>query len=185
MPSHWVAAMLKSSYLAMFDMLGYRAVYEPWGDHVRRCLAAYYTDEGSREDANRYFHPFRSALKFVLREGGGTACAFDLDTLDSRVILMHNTPSETMFAATCVFHMNDISVTVTLPAGMAGSDPAIAVEYYERLMSNELSVRQVVRRATFKGDRWEVISAPLKVSYVDGPPAEETKPERTPGSAVR
>lgn len=170
MPSHWVAAMLKAAHLALFDMLGYRAVYSPWGDHVRRCLARYYADKASKEDAATYFYPFRNAVKFVLKEGGGTACAFDFETLDGRAVLMHNTPSGTMFAVTCVFHLNDITVTVTLPGGTLDGDVAVAVAYYEQLMADELSVRQIVRRARFRDDRWEVISEPLNIGYVDGPP---------------
>lgn len=169
-PSHWVAAMLKSAHLAMFEMLGYRAVFDPWGDHLRRCLARYYNDRAVREAATAYFESFRNATKFVFRAGAGKACAFDFDTLDDRVVLLHHTISGTMFAATCVFRVNDITVTVTVPQSTPGADVAAAVGHYDRLMADQGAVRQHVRQAAFKGDHWDVISEPLDITYLSDPP---------------
>lgn len=167
MPSHWVAAMLKSGYLAMFEMLGYGAVFDPFGDHIRRCLARYYFDGGTREDAAEYFRPFRNAVKLLLRKNVALSAAFDADTLDDRVVLLHSTPRGTVFAADCIFRMNDAIACVTLPQSTAGADVAVAVEFYERLMRDEKEVPQVVRRATFQDGQWQVLSQPLDIRYMD------------------
>jgi len=180
MPAHWVAAMLKSGYLTMFDLLGYRAVFDPFGDHVRRCLAQYYTDRASAKSAPTYFNLFRNAVKFMFRPGATANEVFQFDTLKDRVLLFHYTPSNTLFAATCVFKINGLNVTVTLPQSMTGADVVASVQYYNCLMENDLELPQVIRLAKTNGESWDVVAAPLAIRYVDEVPKERSQPAIVP-----
>jgi hypothetical protein len=172
LPIHWTAAMLKAALLAMFDMIGYRAVLDAYGNDLRSALALYFNDKAGREDVSAYFNRFRNAAKIFgfgerpsdLRDAYR---AYDFDTLNDREVLLHKTPQATLFAATCIFKINDATIAVTIPQCTAKGDTAAAVGYYERLMDDEAALPQTVQRARFTGDHWDLSPEPLRVHYVD------------------
>lgn len=179
--SHWVAAMMKAAHLAMFDMIGYRSIFDPLGDTLRRTLAQLCEEDGEKSDAHSCFRDFRNAIKILgigekpedLRRDYR---AFEFDTLDDRVVFLHFTRSEILFAATCIFKINGASICVTLPHSMPAIPPSlpdenvlIAWTLYSRLMEDESSVDQTVHRAQFKGDHWEMTEKRELVQYVRSP----------------
>jgi hypothetical protein len=170
MPIHWAAGMLKAAYLTMFEMIGYRMVFEPFGDSLRRNLAQYYYDYASSEDALLYFGQFRNATK-VMGRGlrppgpGETYQRLEFDTLEDRKLLLHFTPGKTLFAATCIFQVNDTALSATIPQSTAGSDLAVAVEFYDRLMLGEPGLPQIVQLAQLSKDHWKVSGQPLPLHY--------------------
>jgi hypothetical protein len=162
--SHLVAALVKSAYLALFDMVGYQAVFSAWGDTVRRDLSAFFSEDGGRHGAAKFFHAYRNAVKIF---GGESPQDWirTSNTLADKTVLLHYTPGETMFAATCLFPIADITLAVTLPQSVLGHDAWTAVDYYKRLMEDEASVPQFIARARFDDRLWQVESVRLHVKY--------------------
>jgi len=113
--SHWVAAMVKSAYLALFRILGYRFVLNAYGEFIRQTLNSYYQDRASSEAAFTYFWPFRNALKMLIRPDTLRPESDGPDTLEDSTVLIHKTSSGMMFAISLRFKMNDLIALVTLP----------------------------------------------------------------------
>jgi hypothetical protein len=169
--THWTAGMLKAAHLTMFDMLGYAAIFNPFGDSLRRQLAQYFYDKGKSEDASSYFGEFANATMVMGRGEKFPAMPdeyqkIEFDTLENRRLFFHFTPSEKMFAATCIFQINDMTVSATIPQSTSPApDIATSVEFYNRLMRGDSDLRQVVRVAEYKVDHWDVGRQGLNVHY--------------------
>jgi hypothetical protein len=166
-PAHWVASMLKAGHLALFEMLGYRVVFDAFGDSIRRSLNQFYQDYAGPTQASKYFQGYRNAVKFV-KTGGTAATAVEplpFDTLADRAFFLHHTPKRTVFAATCIFQINDISVTVTLPQATSNDSTATAVEFYERLMRHDAAVPQTIHLAKIEDGVCKVDPAPFAIGY--------------------
>ncbi len=168
--SHWVAGMLKAAYLTMFDLIGYKATFDPFGDSLRRELAQYFYDNGTSADAPKYFIKYANAIKLVGRGSklpiqGERYEKVDFDTLNDRRLLFHFTPCETVFAVTCIFQINNATVSVTIPQSTHGANVVMATKFYDRLMNGEKDLMQIVRLAEFKGSHWEVSREDLRLHY--------------------
>jgi len=172
-PAYDVATLIKCSLLATFEMIGYKAICNPWGDTVRRSVAMFYKDRAKRQDVWRYFHDFRNSIKLC---GKGQKPSdlkanyqpFEFDTLDTRMVLLHfaGPRYEKFFAATDIFQINGATITVTLPQSATGTDEAFVWRWYKSLMDDEFSVDQRVHRAKFAGDKWLCEATPMNANYV-------------------
>jgi hypothetical protein len=159
----------------MFDMLGYAAVFNPFGDSIRRQLAQYFYDKAKSTDASSYFGEFANATMVM---GKGTKLPtspteyqrLDFDTLENRRLLFHFTPTDKMFAATCVYQINNVTVSATIPQSTSPApDIATSIQFYNRLMCGDPDLRQIVRLAEYKKDHWDVSKPGLKLSYPGKP----------------
>jgi hypothetical protein len=169
--AHWVAGMLKAGFLTLFQMLGYAAVFDPFGDSLRRHLADYYYNDASSDEASKYFCGYQNATKIVgqgstIQDFENNYQQIDFDTLDDSKMLLHYTRSKTIFAATCIFQINDMSVSVTLPQSTRKSDVEAAVKFYQRLMEGEPNLPQVIRLSRFCNDHMEINEQPLECRYL-------------------
>lgn len=183
MPSHWVAALLKAGFLAMFEMIGYKAVRDPMGDTIRQTLARYYRENGSRDDATEYFKDFQNAIRVL---GHGTQPsdivknykAVPFDTLENRIVLLHfsGASKDLMFAATCVFRINGVTVTITMPQMLGHGDIALAWRLYQRMLYQHSDVQQRIYRGRFEGSHWAVETTPMNTTYVDHVASDEDPP---------
>jgi len=165
----WVAAMLKAGFLAWFDMLGYRAVFDPFGDAVRSTLARYYRDNAKANDVDHYFGEFRSAVKVLGTptdpvDNGTRLVPLRFDTLQDRIVLFHNSGA-TIFASTCIFSINGASVAITLPLGVSDCDAGTVWKLYARLMQGDKDLVQTVHRARYRVTSWEVEERPSRLVY--------------------
>lgn len=176
LPSHWVAGLLKAAHLTLFDLIGYKAIESALGDTLRSTLAKYFRENASRDDAPKYFADFHNSMKLL----GKGRCpsdlrdnykAFEFDTLENRMLLFHYVGSDQrlMFAATCIFNVNEATITVTIPATLTGTDVAVAWRLYQALMTDEHSVEQQVYRVQFTDNHWKIETKPLNVNYLKGP----------------
>jgi len=168
---HWIAAMMKAAHLAMFDLIGYRSIFDPFGDTLRRTLAKFFEEDGALSDSHRYFSDFRNSIKIlgIGKEHENLRTdyrAFDFDTLEDRLVFLHHTPSRVLFAATCIFKINGASICVTLPHSMSDGNVAVAWSVYSRLMDDESSVEQFVHQARFQDGHWQVVKEPQGFEYV-------------------
>jgi len=92
----------------MFDLLGYRSVFSPFGDTVRRSLHGFFEDGGGLRSAERHFSDFRNAVKFAFpsdRSGNLRVKPLGFDTLTNRELIFHKTldGAGILFAVTCFF----------------------------------------------------------------------------------
>jgi hypothetical protein len=171
-PSDWVAALLKAGHLALFEIVGYRAVFSAYGDTIRRSLKRFYQDCARREDADEYFRDFREAVKVIgarsrSEQGDEVQTVYPFDTLTDREVLLHFTPGRTMFAATCVFKINDATVAVTLPESTPEGDPALVLDWYKCCTEDPLSRPQSVHRSRFDGTAWRTEEKVLQQNWLE------------------
>lgn len=162
--SHWTATLVKSAFLAQFRLLGYQAVRDPYGEFVRQTLHAYFRDKASRQEARRYFYPFRNAVKLALSPEGKPDPEGP-DTLKDKTFIFHYTPSDLLFAITARFKMNDVFALVTLPGSVDWSRHVEVMRTYNRLMDDESSVEQYIRWAIMKDGTWHVEAAKRSIAY--------------------
>lgn len=161
-----VAGLLKAGYLCLFDMIGYRAVFDPWGDAVRRTLAAYFFDQASAEDAEAHFAEFRYAVRITChgvdphRPWVGYR-GLDADTIANRTVLLHKSLCGTFFAITCNFHINGLTHAVTMPQGFPNSDPATVWTLYRRLVGDQAGLAHQSHSATLINGNWMLQSTPI------------------------
>lgn len=166
-PAHWTASMLKAGYLTVFDMIGYDAVYSPCGNTLRLTLKSYYSADSTREDAEHHFAEFQYATKFagtgtVADAAHGNYRPLRFDSLARRELLFHYTPLKNLFAMTCVFQINDVSATVSLPAAFTEGDIATSWSYYTRLVNDEHPPQQV-HLAKYRDGQFSVSKQALNV----------------------
>lgn len=170
-PYDWVGALLKAAHLTLFDLLGYNAVFDPYGDTVRRTLHHFYQDRSHRNNADRYFKDLRNAAKIIALPSPNKKpeCAYDpfpFDTLDDREVLVHLMPGETLFALTCIFKINEATVSVMLPQSKPGTNPSRVLEWYEQCSENPLALPQNVHRCRFDGAKWNIEKTPQKIGVM-------------------
>lgn len=176
MPAQWTAGLLKAAFLTMFDMIGYRVIADPFGDTLRRTLATYFRENGSSAQAAKYFADFKNSTKIV---GMGLTptdltqnyAALPFDTLKDRVVFLHYTRADmrVMFAATCVFKVNDATFTISIPQSLGNADVAQCWRCYQAMLSDERFSNQHVCRAVLEGHQWKVEEKPVSAHYVDLP----------------
>lgn len=174
-PPHWAAAMLKAGYLCLFDMLGYRCVFSPFGNAVRHTLAKYYNDRGTRDQASSYFREFQNAAKILITRNHDSDSQarwnpLRFDSLSDREVFLHYSDSETLFAVTCLFNVNEVTTSVTMPESVDGADAAVVWDLFSRYMDNPVGFPQRIHRARLIEDRWNVERRPTGVQFLDKPP---------------
>ncbi|CAN5407936.1 hypothetical protein BH09PLA1_BH09PLA1_01500 [soil metagenome] len=176
MPSHWTASMLKAAYLTMFYLFGYMAVFEPYTQLLRQPLAAYFNDQASAGQAGDYFGYFGNAIKILGRattmdELQQKYQRFEYDSINDRVVLMHATPGRIVFAATYLFTINDLTVTIAIPQSLGNPDPRIVLEYYDRMMQREPNLPQTHHHMRLVNGVWQFDTTPSAIAYDDEPHA--------------
>jgi hypothetical protein len=157
-----VGSFVKSSYLALFRMLGYRWVHSADGDKVRRALAAFYHNKASKEQSLDYFSEFSGSIAVVLSD------AFDdvEDTLEGGSLLFHYAEGDRitglLFAVTCLFRVNDRVVTVTLPCSQREGYYFVAIRHYQAFLNNR-SMPHSVYFGRYYNEHFEISTTPLRL----------------------
>jgi len=158
-------SLLKSAYLAIFRMVGYRYGLDAVGSNVRRALRDFYVERGKREDAKHYFEHFRGAV--IVSLGG----ALDQipDTLEEGRMLTHyaegSLENGLLFACSCLFRVNSTTLVVTLPAYAQYGRSLDAIQYYRKLLADR-SMKHSIHLTQFHGESFEIAKPPLDVRYV-------------------
>jgi len=163
-----VGSFIKSGYLALFRMLGYRWVLDAAGDKVRRALAAFYQDKADKKQSINYFAELE----------GSTAVLNDVsigveDTLEGGSLLLHYAEGDQttglLFAVTCLFRANDRIVTVTLPCYKKEGYYFVAFDHYQAFLKDR-SMPHNVYFGQYKNGRFEICPVPLRLQNETGPP---------------
>lgn len=158
-----VGALIKSAYLTLFKLGGYRYAFDPVGNLVRRSLEAFFNERGTKINARTYFARFQGAvitsLKGFLNESP--------DTLSGGTLLFHyddGTRHDRLFAISALFRVNQATLLVTLPAVMDVNYSIEALSKYDRLLKDR-STRNDIHYVTFTQNRFEVSPQPLNIEY--------------------
>ena len=158
-----VGALIKSAYLAVFRLVGYRYALDAVGNIVRRSLAGFFNDRATKDGARDYFARFQGAvitsLKGFLNESP--------DTLSGGTLLFHyddGSRHDRLFAISTLFQINQATLIVTLPAVMDVDYSIEALAKYERLLKDR-STRNDIHYVTFTQDKFEVSPQPMNIEY--------------------
>lgn len=158
-------ALIKSAYLAIFKMVGYRYGLDAVGSTVRRALAEFYFQRGTRAEAKNYFRDFRGAVIVSL---GGALDELP-DTLDGGWMLTHHAEGTAktglLFALSCLFRVNSVTLVVTVPAYWQVGYSLDAMSYYRKLLANR-TMKHSIHLMQFQGDSFEMSQKPLDVQYL-------------------
>jgi hypothetical protein len=165
---HWLAAMVKSAYLAMFHLLGYQYVLDSSGDFIRQSLQSFYQNRNVSKDPEQHFKPFRNALTMQIRPDTMGLASHGDDTLDDEIVMFHSTPAGLIFAFTAQFKINDLIAMVTLPLHREDQPERakLAMDTYEQLMVDGTSVKHIVRRVRITKHVLQVESIPRELKYL-------------------
>lgn len=158
-----MGVLIKGAYLTIFKLVGYRYALDAVGNIVRRSLAGFFNDRATKNNARDYFARFQGAvitsLKGFLNESP--------DTLSGGTLLFHyddGSRQDSLFALSTLFHINQATLIVTLPAVMDVDYSIEALAKYERLLQDR-STRNDIHYGTFTEEKFEVSPQPLKIEY--------------------
>jgi hypothetical protein len=162
-----VGGLIKSAYLTMFKLVGYRYALDPVGNIVRRSLEAFFNERATKNNARIYFARFQGAvitsLKGFLNESP--------DTLSGGSLLFHydaGSRQESLFAVSTLFRINQATLIVTLPAVMDVNYSIEGLGKYERLLKDR-TTRNDIHYVTFTGNKFEVSPQAMKIEYQSSP----------------
>lgn len=157
-----MGALIKSAYLTVFKLVGYRYALDPVGI-VRRSLAGFFNDRATKDRARDYFARFQGAVITSLRGFLNESP----DTLSGATLLFHyddGTRHDRLFAVSTLFRVNQATLIVTLPAVSEVDYSIEALAKYERLLKDR-STRNDIHYVTFVRDKFEVSPQPLRIEY--------------------
>jgi hypothetical protein len=160
-----VGALIKSTYLTLFRLVGYRYALDAIGSIVRRCLNDFFNDRATKLNARDYFSRFHGAVITSLKGFLNDAP----DTLSGRTLLFHyvdGSRQNSLFAISCLFQINGCTLIVTLPASMDVCYSLDALRHYEGLLRDR-SMRHDIHFVTFTENKFEVSPKPMDLRYVE------------------
>lgn len=165
-----VGALIKSAYLTLFALVGYRYALDSVGSAVRRSLSTFFHNRAGRQNAGDYFDQFRGAV-IVSLEGVLDTIP---DTLEGGTLLFHYAEAGTglLFGVSTLFRVNEITLIVTLPADMkydAKHDFSFAaLDYYQALLRDR-AMRHSTHLVRFKSNQFDVESTAMEIRYASSP----------------
>jgi hypothetical protein len=110
-----LGSVLKSAYLALWNILGYRYVFMAAGDCLRQPLAKFFTDRATRAQSVNYFSKFKGAVNVFLNEIPEDHC----NTVSDGLLWFHlrkaGPEERRMFAMSCLFRVNQRMISVMVP----------------------------------------------------------------------
>lgn len=134
-------SLLKSAYLALFDVFGYRVVFDPRLKAVRESLAGFVRDRATAEQAGAYFDKFAGAMNaFTASNEDGSTVG---DTITSKVFVAHRRADTGTFAMSVLLGINDRIFGVTLPLTMPDSRPGAADAAYHEFLGGGAEDREM------------------------------------------
>jgi hypothetical protein len=158
-------ALLKSAYLAIFRMVGYRYGLDAVGSTVRRALAEFYFQRANSAAAKKHFDQFRGAVIVSL----GGALDEIPDTLEGDRMLAHyaegSAQNGLLFACSCLFRINSTTLIVTVPAYSEYGSSLEALSYYRKLLGDR-AMKHSIHVTQFHGDSFGMDGSALDTRYI-------------------
>lgn len=166
-PSHWLAAGLKSAYLTVFSIFGYKVCFDPMTGALRQSLASFYETKGEA-GAEQHFKEFRNAFRIMglynptkKYQPSADYVPYAFDTIGDNEFLSYDAIDGTHFAIGVLFKINGMTVIVALPSYRSPNDAAKVWAMYQNFMSETPEFRYTISRTKFTGDKWLKIGEPI------------------------
>jgi hypothetical protein len=157
-----LGSILKSAYLALWNILGYRYVFMASGDCLRRPLANFFKDRVTKAQSVRYFSKFKGAVNVFLNEVPEDHC----DTVNDGLLWFHlrqDVPeNRRMFAVSCLFRVNQRMISVMVPYCAHAEDYRMAYSHYQRALKDR-NTPQDIHFGYRVGDRLDIYPEPLSI----------------------
>jgi len=154
-----IGSIIKSGYLALFRIFGYRWIFSNAGEKVRRPLSNFFHDKANKEHSAKYFADFEGSYSIILNS------EFNVmeDTLEGGSLLFHCTKFDhNLFALTCLFRVNNQMISVTLPYCQVERLYLDTVSYYRTFLKNR-SMPHNVYYGQYKNGRILIFKYPFRL----------------------
>jgi hypothetical protein len=126
--------IVKSAYLGLFRLLGYKWAMGASGRYVAGRLAAFVRDQGGKSAADRYFSEFFGSFNFFWQQ------TLPDDTLTDSSLLLHcelgKQDFSHVFAVSALLNVNKHTLMVTLPYGMTDDELSQKIRLYNAFLSD-------------------------------------------------
>jgi len=159
-----VGSLLKSAYLAMFWLIGYRSVLDIAGDKVRRALAAFYVDRAGKGNSIDYFWEYVGSVSLLVNDLPDDYP----DTLEGGSLWFHYAEGDQdkgiLFGITCLFRVNGRILTVTLPGHQKEGYWFVAYQYYQAFLKDR-SMKHDVYHGRFHDETFQVSPKPIQLKF--------------------
>jgi hypothetical protein len=157
-----LGSTLKTAYLALWSILGYRYVLMPAGNCLRQPLANFFKGRATKAQSVNYFSKFKGAVNVFLNEIPEDHC----DTVSDGLLWFHlrkDGPEERrMFAVSCLFRVNQRMISVMVPYCTQAEDFGSAYSHYEGALKDR-NMPQDIHFGYRVGDRLEISPEPLSI----------------------
>jgi hypothetical protein len=157
-----LGSILKSTYLALWNILGYRYVFMPAGACLRQPLANFFKDRATKAQSVSYFSKFKGAVNVFLNEVPEDHC----DTVSDGLLWFHlrkDGPEERrMFAVSCLFRINQRMISVMVPYCTHPEDFGTAYSHYEVALKDR-NTPQDIHFGYHVGNRLDIYPEPLSI----------------------
>ena len=121
-----------------------------------------------RKQSINYFAEFNGSISVLSNDTRNDIG----DTLEDGLLLFHYVEGDQetglLFAVTCLFRVNDRTLSVTLPCYQRKGYYLIAYQYYQALLKDR-SVCQNVYSVRFDNERFNISTTPLRLHYKEKP----------------
>lgn len=167
-----LGAILKSAYLALFRLFGYRYVLG-FGDCVRQALASFYQDKADKEQSIAHFSAFTGAVKVLLNDVPDDLC----NTLDDGALWFHyqkgmrEPEMKPLFAVSCLFRVNGFVIAVKMPACLDANSFEVAKACYQASLKDR-TIQEDVHYGCLADGQLLIHPQPLSVQYAPENPPE-------------
>jgi hypothetical protein len=136
-------AILKSAYLALWSILGYRYTLMAAGNHLREPLAKFFNDRATKENAFEYFGKFNKAVMLIFNEVEDN----HYNTIKDGWFWIHfrkdGPEDERVFAVSCLFSVNKRMIIVTVPYCPDSEKFQNALTHYEVLLEDRTTPQDI------------------------------------------
>jgi hypothetical protein len=164
---HHTAALLKSAFLTLFNMMGYKYVFSPHGRFVQTSLANYFENDASREDAAKYFSPYLNSIHTLWNDDNAPANTIYPDTLKDSMVAFHFTPDDDLFALSLIFVANGRRLTIAIPwsAKSDQRDFDRSLQLYRKRITAQPPIDHYIRWAQYTHPVWHMQTTRNRISH--------------------
>jgi len=176
-----LGSMLKAAHLTLWEIFGYAWVLSPAGRRTGEALSSFWRDRADKSNCDKYFMPFNGCFNLIYGNN------LPWDTLSNRLLLIHlDLPSEQevhpselpqllarVFAASCVFKMNNATFLVTVPFCMQDDSFDRSLPKYREFLQDRHMAQKVYPMEVPRIGEISFSDKPLPLRYSDDPKNEK------------
>lgn len=155
--------IVKSAYLSIFRLLGYKWAMGAGGRHVAGRLAAFFKHQGGKPAADKFFSEFFGSFNFIWEQ------PLPEDTLTDSRILLHCEQGKLgfshVFALSALLNVNKRTLMVTLPYGMTEDELSQKIRLYNAFLSDRYMPQSIAIARITSPNRMDL--QPFELRYIE------------------